>query len=137
MTSPVPVRFAAVGLDHAHIFGQVAGLIEAGAEFVALATDDPDAAIAKTIRERYPDVEVADDPDELAGRDGIDLVVTAAVPDRRGPIALDALRNGKDVVADKPGCVSPRSARARSSRRWPRPAGSGRSPSPSGSRCRA
>ena len=33
-------------------------------------------------------------------------MVTAAVPDRRGPIAVEALRHGKDVVADKPGCVT-------------------------------
>jgi predicted dehydrogenase len=100
------VRFAAVGLDHAHIHGQVAGLITAGAEFVAMATDDPAAAIAGQVRERYPDVPVADDPAELIERDGIDLIVTAAVPDRRGPIAVAALRAGKDVVTDKPGCVS-------------------------------
>ena len=36
----------------------------------------------------------------------MDLIVTAAVPDRRAPIAVGAMRNGKDVVADKPGCVS-------------------------------
>ncbi|MGW6279774.1 Gfo/Idh/MocA family protein [Kribbella sp. NPDC055071] len=100
------VRFAAVGLDHAHIHGQIAGLINAGAEFVAMATDDPSAAIAVQVRERYPDVPVVDDPDALIGRDGIDLIVTAAVPDRRGPIAVAALRAGKDVVADKPGCVT-------------------------------
>ncbi|WP_432939947.1 Gfo/Idh/MocA family protein [Kribbella sp. CA-253562] len=106
MTSSQPVRFAAVGLDHAHALGQIAGLIKAGAEFVAMATDDPSAAIAAQVRERYPDVPVVDSPDELIARDGIDLIVTAAVPDRRGPIAVAALRAGKDVVADKPGCVS-------------------------------
>ena len=106
MSSSQPVRFAAVGLDHAHIFGQVAGLIRAGAEFVALATDDPQAAIAGRVRELYPDVEVVDDPAAVINRDGIDLIVTAAVPDRRGEISLAALRAGKDVIADKPGCVS-------------------------------
>lgn len=106
MTSTQTVRFAAVGLDHAHIHGQIAGLIEAGAEFVAMATDDPSSPIAAQVRERYPDVPVVDTPDDLIARDGIDLIVTAAVPDRRGPIAVAALRAGKDVVADKPGCVS-------------------------------
>ncbi|GAA3092378.1 putative dehydrogenase [Kribbella aluminosa] len=106
MTSSQHVRFAAVGLDHSHIFGQVAGLIRAGAEFVGMATDDPAAAVAVQLRERYPDVPFADDPDELIARDGIDVIVTAAVPDRRGPIAVAALRAGKDVVADKPGCVT-------------------------------
>ena len=106
MTSTHAVRFAAVGLDHAHIFGQIAGLVEAGAEFAGMATDDPDAAIATRVRERYPEVPVAESADELISRDGIDLIVTAAVPDRRGPIAVAALRAGKDVVTDKPGCIS-------------------------------
>ncbi|TCC15480.1 Gfo/Idh/MocA family protein [Kribbella sindirgiensis] len=106
MTSSQPIRFAAVGLDHAHIFGQVAGLLAAGATFVGMATDDPSAAVAGTMRERYPDVPVIEDPDELIAQDGIDLIVTAAVPDRRGPIAVAALRAGKDVMADKPGCVT-------------------------------
>jgi len=106
VTSTQAVRFAAVGLDHAHIFGQIAGLVQAGAEFVAMATDDPSAAVAVGVRERYPDVEVVENPGDLLSRDGIDLIVTAAVPDRRGPIALAALRAGKDVVTDKPGCVT-------------------------------
>jgi predicted dehydrogenase len=106
LTSSPTVKFAAVGLDHAHIHGQIAGLIEAGAEFVAMATDDRSAAIATAVFERYPDIEVVADPDELIGRDGIDLIVTAAVPDRRAAIAVAALRAGKDVVTDKPGCVT-------------------------------
>jgi predicted dehydrogenase len=106
LTSTQSVRFAAVGLDHAHIHGQIAGLVKAGGEFVAMATDDPSSAIAGQVRERYPDVPFVENPDELIARDDLDLIVTAAVPDRRGPIAVAALRSGKDVVADKPGCVS-------------------------------
>ena len=48
----------------------------------------------------------SDDPDVLLDDPSIDLIVTAAVPDRRAAIALAALRNGKDVVADKPGCIT-------------------------------
>jgi predicted dehydrogenase len=106
LTSSQTVKFAVVGLDHAHIHGQIAGLITAGAEFVAMATDDRSAAIATAVFEQYPDVEVVADPGELIARDGIDLIVTAAVPDRRAAIAVAALRAGKDVVTDKPGCVT-------------------------------
>lgn len=101
-----PVRFAAVGLDHAHIFGQVTGLAGAGAELVGLATDDPQAAVARQLREMVPDVPFADSPEELLERDDIDLIVTGAIPDRRGPIAIQAMKAGKDVVADKPGCTT-------------------------------
>ncbi len=100
-----PVRFAAVGLDHAHIFGQVKGLLGQGCELVATCTYDDDAAIAKTVRALHPEVpvwteqQVLDDPT-------IDLVVTAAVPADRGPIAVRALQAGKNVMTDKPGCTT-------------------------------
>lgn len=104
MNSATPIRFAAVGLDHAHIFGQIAGFVEQGCELVAMATDDADAAVAVQARERYPGVPLVD-ADEVFARDDISVVVTAAVPDRRGPIAVRALRAGMNVVTDKPGCV--------------------------------
>lgn len=100
-----PVRFAAIGLDHAHIFGQVKGLLDQGCELVGTATDDDHAAIATTVRGMYPDVPVKTES-ELIGDDSVDLVVTAAVPDRRGAIAVAALNAGKNVMTDKPGCTT-------------------------------
>ena len=100
------IRFAAVGLDHSHAFGQIEGLLGQGAQLVGLSSDDPTAAIAQTTRQRWPDAPWVDDPTSLLRDPSIDLIVTAAVPDRRAAIALEALRNGKDVVADKPGCVT-------------------------------
>ncbi|MEW1958463.1 Gfo/Idh/MocA family oxidoreductase [Kineococcus sp. NPDC059986] len=100
-----PVRFAAVGLDHPHALGQIAGLLGQDCELVGFASDDPAAAVARAVAERWPDVPWRA-VDDLLTDPTVDVVVTAAVPDRRGPIAVQALRNGKDVVADKPGCVS-------------------------------
>lgn len=101
-----PIRIAAVGLDHSHAFGQLAGLLAQGCELVGLASDDPEAAVAAEVRRRWPEVPWIDDSAALLRDPTVDLVVTAAVPDRRGPIAVEALRHGKDVVADKPGCVT-------------------------------
>ncbi len=101
-----PIRFAAVGLDHSHAFGQIEGLLSQGCQLVGLSSDDPAAAITQTARSRWPDATWTDDPGSLLRDPSIDLIVTAAVPDRRSTIAVEALRNGKDVVADKPGCVT-------------------------------
>ncbi len=101
-----PIRFAVVGLDHAHAFGQIEGLLGQGCELVGFSSDDKAAAIAQACRERWSDVEWRDDPSDLLSDASIDLIVTAAVPDRRAAIALTALRNGKDVVVDKPGCIT-------------------------------
>ncbi len=101
-----PVRIAAVGLDHGHIFGQLTGLLEQGCELVGTATSDPDAAVARAVRRRWPDAPVAEDPRELLEDESISLIVTAAVPDQRAGIAVDALRSGKNVMTDKPGCTT-------------------------------
>src|SRR5829696_9185063 len=100
------IRFAAVGLDHSHIYGQISGLLGQGCQLVGVASDDPDASVAKEVRSRWPEAPWFDDPRELLEDHGIDLITTAAVPDRRASIAVQAMRNGKDVVTDKPGCVS-------------------------------
>src|SRR5215207_7493268 len=100
------IRFAAVGLDHSHIYGQISGLLGQGCQLVGIGSDDRGASVATEVRSRWPDVPWFDDPAKLLEDDQIDLIVTAAVPDRRAQIAVQAMRNGKDVVADKPGCVS-------------------------------
>jgi predicted dehydrogenase len=100
------IRFAAVGLDHGHVFGQIQGLIDQGCTLVGISSDDRSSWVTRAVVERWPDVAWHDDPESLLTDPTIDLIVTAAVPDRRGPIAVAALRNGKDVVADKPGCVT-------------------------------
>jgi len=101
-----PVRFAAVGLDHAHIFGQISGLLAQGCTLVGLSSADAEAAVAQEVRRRWPDVPWVDDADELLHDPTVELITTAAVPDQRAAIALTALRNGKDVVTDKPGCIT-------------------------------
>jgi predicted dehydrogenase len=101
-----PIRFAAVGLDHSHAFGQIQGLLDQGCQLVGFSSDDADAAVAQATRRRWPEVMWLDDPISLLRDPSIDLIVTAAVPDRRSTIAVEALTNGKDVVADKPGCVT-------------------------------
>ena len=62
--------------------------------------------MAQEVRRRWPDAPWVDDPDELLRDPTVELIVTAAIPDQRAAIAVEALQNGKDVVTDKPGCIS-------------------------------
>lgn len=101
---PAPVRFAVIGLDHAHVYGQIAGLVGAGARFAGYA--GPPSPVRDEVARRWPDVPAADDPQRLLDDPAVDLVVTAAVPVDRAGIALAALAAGKDVVTDKPGCTT-------------------------------
>ena len=98
-----PVRFAAVGLDHSHIFGQIAGLVSAGGTLVGVSSADPEASVAQEVRRRWPEAPWVDDVHQLLQDPTVELVTTAAVPDQRAATAIEALRHGKDVVTDKPG----------------------------------
>ena len=104
-TSEQPVRFAAVGLDHSHVFGQITGLLAQGCKLVGVIPKTRcggGAGGSATLARRA----VGRRPGDLLRDPTVDLIVTAAVPDRRAAIAIAALRNGKDVVADKPGCIT-------------------------------
>ena len=94
-----------VGLDHAHAFGQTAGLL---GRAVSSSVSAPTTPTRPSPGRRGPVARrcLGRRRTELLQDPTIDLIVTAAVPDRRGPIAVEALRHGKDVVADKPGCVT-------------------------------
>ncbi|MDN5571598.1 MAG: Gfo/Idh/MocA family oxidoreductase [Propionibacteriaceae bacterium] len=123
MTDAAPIRFAAIGLDHAHIFGQTRGLLAAGAELVGCSTRDESSGIAKMFHDNSPDVPTRTEEELLADPD-IDVIVTAAIPKDRADIAVAALRAGKDVMTDKPGCTTMeqldalRSAVAETGRIW-------------------
>jgi predicted dehydrogenase len=55
---------------------------------------------------RFPDVPRVSDRDAIFERSDIDLVVIAAIPRDRAALAIEAMRAGKDVMVDKPGCTT-------------------------------
>lgn len=100
-----PVRFGVVGVAHAHIIGQTKGLLAAGAECVGAYAGDDDLGRERFVA-AFPEIPLVDDPRRLLEDSSIELITTAGIPDERAGIAIEAMRNGKDVVADKPGCTT-------------------------------
>ena len=103
--SQQPLRFAAIGLDHRHIYEQVGRLLELGCECVGYWTDGDPQPLEGFVR-RYPDIPRIEDKRRLLEDPTIALVVTAAIPSDRAALAIEAMRHGKDVMTDKPGCTS-------------------------------
>ncbi|MBU9721562.1 MULTISPECIES: Gfo/Idh/MocA family protein [Bacillaceae] len=93
-------RFAAIGLDHGHIYGMCNGLTEAGAELVAVY--DPDPSKVEGFLKAFPEVKVAASEDEIYEDDTINLVACASIPVDRYQVGLRALEHGKHFFADKP-----------------------------------
>ncbi len=99
------IRFAAIGLDHRHIYEQTGRLLELGCECAGYWTDGEPEPLSGFIK-RFPDVHRVDDMDLLINDPDIQLIVTAAIPRDRAEIALMAVKAGKDVMSDKPGCTT-------------------------------
>lgn len=98
-------RFAAIGLDHRHVYDLTAGLLEAGAVCVGHDPETSDPRVLAGFRKRFPDVP-AIEREWLLDDPSIDFIVLAAIPRDRADIAIQAMRRGKDVMVDKPGAIT-------------------------------
>ncbi|MEM7045499.1 MAG: Gfo/Idh/MocA family oxidoreductase [Pseudomonadota bacterium] len=99
------ITFAAIGLDHRHIYEQVGRLLELGCNCKGYWTDGEPQPLAGFV-ERYPGLARVEDKRRLLDDPDIQLIVTAAIPSDRAAIAVEAMEAGKDVMTDKPGCTS-------------------------------
>jgi predicted dehydrogenase len=99
------VRFAAIGLDHRHVYDMTAGLREAGAVCAGYDPVTSDRRVLAGFRERFPEVP-AMTRDRLLDDPSIDFIVLSAIPCDRADLAIAAMRRGKDVMSDKPGVTT-------------------------------
>jgi predicted dehydrogenase len=100
-----PIRFAAIGLDHRHMYEMAGRLLELGSECVGYWTEGEPQPLAGFIK-RFPHIPRVADRRRLIEDPTIQLILIAAIPADRAAIAIEAMRAGKDVGTDKPGCTS-------------------------------
>ncbi len=99
------IRFAAIGLDHRHIFHMVGECLAAGGVCAGYCPETSDPRVLEGFRERFPDLQprrreaLFDDPD-------VQVILCAAIPANRPGIAVRAMQAGKDVMLDKPGAIN-------------------------------
>lgn len=100
-----PIKFAAIGIDHRHIYGMAQNMIDAGAAFVGWQTEgEPETAPG--FLKRFPDVPHVSDAESLLQDPDIDLILLSGIPRDRAGWAVKAMEAGKDVMSDKPGCTT-------------------------------
>lgn len=100
------IRAAVIGIDHNHINGMIAGMRRADAEIVAWCTGhDTQPDQRQRFEQAYPDLPERDRTAILEDP-SVDLILTAAIANERAEIATSAMRHGKDVLVDKPGCTT-------------------------------
>ncbi len=98
------IRFAAIGLNHNHIYGQTKALLDAGAELVCVHAEEDDLAAAYI--KAYPQARRVVDKRVILEDASIQMVVSATIPDVRAATAIEVMRHGKDIMVDKPGVIT-------------------------------
>lgn len=101
---PPRLKFAAIGLNHGHINGQCEAVIRGGGEMVSFYAKEADLAAA--FQKRFPQAKLASSEKEILDDASITLVVSAGIPDERGPLGVRVMKAGKDYMVDKPGMTT-------------------------------
>ncbi len=101
MATTPTIRFAAIGLNHNHIEGQINLLLRAGAEFVCFYA--PESELAAKYSPMWPQARPARSAEEILEDESIQLIVSAGIPADRAPLGIQVMQHGKDYMSDKPG----------------------------------
>ncbi|MEO8410368.1 MAG: Gfo/Idh/MocA family oxidoreductase [Propionivibrio sp.] len=105
MANSPKLRFGVIGIDHRHIYDQVASLRAIGGECAGYWTRDEVRTLAGFV-ERFPDIPRVADHRRLLEDDSVQLITCAAIPSERAGFGIEAMRHGKDFMADKPGVTT-------------------------------
>ncbi|TMV93274.1 Gfo/Idh/MocA family oxidoreductase [Thioclava sp. BHET1] len=100
-----PIRFAALGIDHRHIFGMAQKLMDIDAQFVGWWTEGSPEPL-EGFEKRFPDVPRIAKKEDILADDTVDLILISSIPRDRAALAIAAMQAGKDVMTDKPGCIT-------------------------------
>jgi predicted dehydrogenase len=98
------IKFSVIGINHAHIYGQVNAVIRGGGQLVSLYAKEADLVAEFT--KRFPQVKVAGSEKEILEDKSIQLILSSAIPVDRAGIGIRAMQHGKDYMSDKPGITS-------------------------------
>ncbi len=101
----MPLKLGIVGIDHGHIFGMLSNMVAKGCHAEAFWTNGPAVTEAK-FNEVFPKLTKVANRRRILEDPSIDMILISAVPEDRAALAIEAMRAGKDVMVDKPGCTT-------------------------------
>lgn len=98
------IRFAVIGINHAHIYSQVDAVTRGGGQLVSFHSREVD--LANTFSKKYPQAKKVNDEKEILEDKSLQLVLSSIIPNERAPLGIRVMQHGKDYMADKPGIIS-------------------------------
>ncbi len=104
MTASPGFAFSVIGVNHGHITGQVQVMLDAGCRLKDFYAPEDD--LAANFKKSFPTANRVSDERAILDDPEAKLVVGAGILADRAPMAVRAMRAGKDVMLDKPGATT-------------------------------
>ncbi len=98
------IKFGVCGMSHDHMYGMIGAVQRGGGELVAAWGGEEDKLAA--FKKRFPDVKIVKTREEILDDPQLQLVLTSQIANERAGISIRAMKNGKDVLSDKPGITT-------------------------------
>ncbi|MGH6924400.1 MAG: Gfo/Idh/MocA family protein [Propylenella sp.] len=98
------LTFAVIGVNHGHIYGQTRVMLDAGCRLKSFFAPEDDLAAA--FSKAFPQGKRVGDERAILEDGEVKLVLGAGILAERAPMAVRAMRHGKDVMLDKPGATT-------------------------------
>ena len=99
------LNLAILGIDHGHIFDMLDEMIKEGCNCTHFWTKGSPLTL-KEFNNKYPNIKRVENKDEILTDDTIDMILISSIPKDRADLSVEALKAGKDVMVDKPGCTT-------------------------------
>jgi predicted dehydrogenase len=94
-----------LGIDHAHIFDMLDEMIKEGCKCNHFWTEGSPLTL-KEFKKKYPNIKRVENKSEILNDDIVDMILISSIPKDRANLSIEALKAGKDVMVDKPGCTT-------------------------------
>ena len=99
------INLGVIGIDHGHIFDMLDEMLKEGCTCDYFWTEG-DPLTLKEFNSKYPNIKRKENKEEILNDPSIDMILISSVPKDRAHNSIEALKAGKDVMVDKPGCTT-------------------------------
>ncbi len=99
------INLGVLGIDHSHIFDMLNEMLKEGCSCNYFWTKGFPLTLNEFCK-KYPQIKRVDNKSEILKDDTIDMILISSIPKDRANLSIDAMKAGKDVMVDKPGCTT-------------------------------
>ncbi len=99
------INLGVLGIDHGHIFDMLDEMLKEGCGCNYFWTEGSPLTLDE-FGKKYPQIKRVDNKNIILNDDTIDMILISSIPKDRANLSIDAMKAGKDVMVDKPGCTT-------------------------------